>query len=132
MRRTFRKCILVSPFVVSELQVRDGPFFSRGGGGGGKNGFLGGRKFFHNQLSTCNFFPPLSAQNFFKLPKSRIRGVVSADNFFQMHLGGGGRTNNLFHHFFSWKQFFPNHNTTPPLPGKNNGPSLIKVEYALP
>ena len=69
--------------------------------------------------ALANCFPQLTAQTFFfKFPKSRITGVVSADNFSRCI----SEADSLFQQFshadnFSLSQY-------PPPPGGNNGPSL--------
>ena len=75
--------------------------------------------FFHHRLSGCKFFPPPTVQTiFFKFSKSQITGVVSADNFSQMHLWWRQFSSATFLMqtiFFSI--MIPQE--------KNNGPSLI-------
>ena len=82
-----------------KISFRDGALvFAGGGGGGGDRDFLEAGNFFHNRLSTCNFFPPTDCtDNSLKFPKARITRVVSADNFFRNTSGA----DNLFQQFFS-------------------------------
>ena len=105
--------------ILIEFVVKGQTVVFLGGGGGG--GIVISRRqeiFFDHRLSACKFFPSTAGlgRQFSKFPKSRITGVVSADNLFQMYLWGRQFISAIF---LMQTIFLPNHDTHR---GKNNGP----------
>ena len=76
------------------------------------------QEIFSPSFEHLQIFPPspLTGGQFFKFPKSRITGVVSADNFLDAPLG----QTIYFSNFSHANNFFP----IRILPEKNNGQSL--------